>query len=755
MNSTLRALLALLLLVTIAACDGGPRIEDVRSLQAEGRFEASLEPLRALLEASPEDPEVNFLYGRALNRTTSSPIAVWSLKKAGEDPAWHTRAYLELATTSMQNGDAPGAIENASIVLEAMPNATTALSLRGMAYLNEGQAEEALVDFDALLEQVPDDDSARASRAAALLVLGRVDEAAAAIAAIGSKGEGQAGASGSSGMVCATRATLEAERGNPDTARASFEACVEAFPLDAMVIGQSMAFYDAMGERDRATEILEAALAASPGTASYRTDLADRAVAAGDEERAEAILLEGTERPDPRTRAAAWTDLTNFYLVRDELEKATEAYRQAISATSNPSQLARLTLADLLARSERHDEALEIAKTFERDAYRGLIEARVHLNENRPKEALARLDEVLPAWPNNAGARYYAARAAEQLGDFERAIEEYRQSIRSGPEQTEAALRLSKLYFHAGSFQNAWNSAAQHFRRHRTDPEGIRMMLRAASSAENESVRNLLDRLAGGPLWPTAVAMRAERLESTEGAENALASLDTVDRLDFNAGTSAEALRKRVELLLALDRSDQALAESARALEASPESGAVHEIRGLVLEKTGAPTAEVRDHLERAVALAPDDWRPLHSLGVHLERAGALEEALDLFRRATATSPWQAEPGRGIARVLSAQGKVEEAEMAWETHLREQPWDATTALALTRIRLASGRTDIRTVELAERAVLFRGGDEALAALVEVHESRGESARAEALVAAAKENRALAPTRITPIEGTGA
>ncbi len=63
--------------------------------------------------------------------------------------------------------------------------------------------------------------------------------------------------------------------------------------------------------------------------------------------------------------------------------------------------------------------------------------------------------------------------------------------------------------------------------------------------------------------------------------------------------------------------------------------------------------------------------------------------------------------------------------------------------------------DARTVELAERAVLFRGGDEALEALVEVHESRGESDRAEALLAAAKENRALPPTRITPIEGTGA
>ena len=32
--------------------------------------------------------------GRA---TSSSPIALWSLRKAAEDPAWHARANLELA----------------------------------------------------------------------------------------------------------------------------------------------------------------------------------------------------------------------------------------------------------------------------------------------------------------------------------------------------------------------------------------------------------------------------------------------------------------------------------------------------------------------------------------------------------------------------------------------------------------------------------------------------------------------------------
>ncbi|MEM9174102.1 MAG: tetratricopeptide repeat protein [Myxococcota bacterium] len=751
MRSTLRIALTGLLLATLVACEAGPRLEDVRALQAEGRFEASLAPLRALLEATPEDPEVHFLYGRALNRTANSPVAFWSLEKAAEDPRWHVAAKLELASATLRNGDFGRAIAHADTVLETDPGSVAALGLRGMARLNEGLAEAALSDFDALLERRPEDESALASRAAALLLLSRVDEAAEAIAAI--DGPDSAGAAGpSGGLVCATRATLEAERGDVEAASSAFEACLEAHPLDPTVVAQSIAFFDATGSRARGSEVLAAVLGAAPGSHAYRKQLADRALAAGDPDRAEAVLLAGTQRPDARTRAAAWTDLTNFYLGRDALDAAIEAYRQAIEHAPRPSQLGLLTLADLLARAERHAEALEIAAGLERDAYRGLIEARVHLNEGRPREALARLDQVFPTWPNNAGARYYAARAAEQIGDFTRAVEEYRQSIRSGPEQTEAALRLSKLYFHAGAFQNAWNSAAQHFRQHRDDAEGIRMMLRAASSAESESVANLLERLASGPHWPVALAMRAERIEETDGPEAALAVFDAAKGLDLTRPANAEALRTRVRLLGKLDRHALALAETEAALDAEPGSSAFHEIRGHALAASDAPEAQVRARLEAAIELAPRDWRALLALGRHLEASGETARALELLFRAVEAAPGESAPGRALARALTADGRREDAETAWQQQLREQPWDAEAALALARMRLARSETDDRTLELAERAVLFGGGETALDTLVATHESRGESARVQALSEAARNARPITPTRVTPVEG---
>jgi hypothetical protein len=64
--------------------------------------------------------------------------------------------------------------------------------------------------------------------------------------------------------------------------------------------------------------------------------------------------------------------------------------------------------------------------------------------------------------------------------------------------------------------------------------------------------------------------------------------------------------------------------------------------------------------------------------------------------------------------------------------------------------LNDGLLDDKTLELAERAVLFRGGLQAQQFLIAVHNSRGESVRASALEEAIETNQSLPPMIITPI-----
>jgi len=748
----LRCLSILLCLVLAAtACDSGPSVEDARALVAQERYQAALEPLRLLLEENPDDPELNYLYGSALNRSASSRLAVWSLRKAAEDPAWALRANQELAAAQIAAGNWPEAIEAASAALEEQPEDVQSLSLRGTAYLGDGKSPElAIEDFDIVLELEPENIAAMASRASALLLLGEVDEAEETMAQIAEL-TGEQDADQTRAMLCAARAVLQAEKGEKEVAKERFDACLEEFPRNPLLIEQAVSFFDSIGEPERATELLEKALEATPGSQSYRRLLSARAIAEDDLARAEAILRSGTTRPDPRTRSVAWVDLTNFFLERDDLPNAVDAYEQAMALSPDPSQRSLLQHADLLARAGRHEEALKVAEKLEQDAYRGLIEARVHLDQLRPAEALARLEDVFPTWPNNAGARYYAARAAEQMGDFERAIEEYRQSIRSGPEQTEAALRLAKLYLEAGALQNAWNHAAQYFRAHPDDPEGVRVLLRAASVADPASVQQLFTRLRGTPLWPTALAIRASMIERKQGAEAALALVEQAQAVDLTRPANAELLRTRTRLQLELGRVDAARKTIDAALAAAPDSASFHEIHGLVLEAE-QKTAEARAAYERAVELDPRHALALESLGRKLQQDGELEQALALYDRAMEAAPEQSEAGRLKGLALLAAGRNAEAEVAWEARLREHPWDARTARSLAELRVADGRLDDRTLELAERAVLFRGGREAEALLLEVHRKRGEAERATAVAKAIEAGQPLPPTQITPIDG---
>ena len=80
---------AFLLPLLLAACgEDATTLDDLRRLQQQGRYEQTLEPLRALLETDAADAEIHYLYGTALARTGDPSVAIWSLRRAAEDPRW-------------------------------------------------------------------------------------------------------------------------------------------------------------------------------------------------------------------------------------------------------------------------------------------------------------------------------------------------------------------------------------------------------------------------------------------------------------------------------------------------------------------------------------------------------------------------------------------------------------------------------------------------------------------------------------------
>src|SRR3990172_3850557 len=95
----------LLLGLALSGCEAADPLEAIRQQQASGDYAGSVARLRELLKERHDDPEVNYLYGRALVNTGQASLATWSLRQAMEDPEWLEAAGLELAQAGLVAGD--------------------------------------------------------------------------------------------------------------------------------------------------------------------------------------------------------------------------------------------------------------------------------------------------------------------------------------------------------------------------------------------------------------------------------------------------------------------------------------------------------------------------------------------------------------------------------------------------------------------------------------------------------------------------
>ena len=710
-------------------------LEDVRGLHAQGRYADSIDSLRELVASRPDDPEVHFLYGVALGRTGNPDFAVWSLRKASLDPDWKLRAGLELAAGAVTAQNWANAIEATDEVLEIEPDNVRALLLRGEARIGQkGAPERALVDLDRALELDPSNLGIQTLRAEALIRAHREEEAAAVIEALVEEGGEKSLDPAVLGRLCVTRALFASERSLLDKdealfdeAEVLFEECLERFPTHGLVLDQAASFFDARGKPERGTEALREALEKMPHALNFRSRLSSRLLGAGDRDGAEQVLREGLEFEDPVLRAGVWAALTNYYLSLDDIDQAADAYEESMALVADPSPLAVLTLADLLARAGRHERALEVAERLENDSQRALIEARVLLDQGRPADALARLEDALLAWPNNAGARYYAARAAEQIGDFDRAIEEYRQSIRSDAKLTEAGLRLAMLSLAAGVPQDAWMAATHHFTAHPNDPEGMTFLVRLAGRIQpGNRLQTLLTQLRRTPMWSRALAVQVEAIAARHGPEAAVERIRAARGFDLTRPHDADLLRALVNALIAAERIDEAREAVEAALAAHDDSADFHEIHARVLEGEDASAEKILAAYERSVELDPKQFRALEALGRIAQERGDTGAALAYYDRATAASITRPSAARRAAQLVEDASRLEEAETRWEEFLREHPWDARAAIALATLRLDREADLDRSLELAQRAVRFRGGPAAKSLLAQVYEQRGEA-----------------------------
>jgi tetratricopeptide (TPR) repeat protein len=714
-------------------CGFGDPLEEVRAFQMAGRHQEALEILRALIDEGDRDPEILYLYGASQRRVGQPGLALAALHEARRAEGWEVNAGIELAAAAHDARAWPTAIEAASAVIEREPDNAYAYALRAQARMEaRTDYEGALLDIDRVIELEPDNVAMRLGRVGILLTLERTEEAGEILRQIEEIAKPEDFSADEHGGFCVARATFERESGRLDESTAAFEDCLEKHPLAPAVVGATVEHYDQLGNPGRGNEILTDLVEALPLEFVPRADLARRLHAMGSKERAYTLLLEGGELDHPLAAAYALSTLAELYADSGRFADAALVFGRVRKLEGDRGPQRVLAHAELLALAGENERALALAEELGDHIYRHLVFATVSFSKRDAKAALEHLERALVQWPDNAAAQYYAGRAAERLGNFPRAIDAYRNSIRAGADETDAGVRLAELHRAAGRYQEAYVAVNHHVRKHPDDVDAALLAVELSTRLEPKSLQASLEAVPGNAAWGRVAALLSEVTAKRAGADAAIELLRGDPRIDLEQPRDVAALEALVGHLKTAGRRAEALAMVERLVARHPEDARLRFVLSLASEGEASRRA-----LGEALRLDPTLEAAVLARARADARAGDVEAAVASLEPFVKSSP---ELLLEIAALLSGAGRSEQAEVRLESLLWEKPHNADAAREIVRLRLERGAGgEPRTLELAQRGTRFGGGGaEAYDVLARVFEARGEQDRADAARGRARE-----------------
>ncbi len=695
-------------------------LDEIDALQAQGRWQETIEPLRERVDAGSHDPQVLLRYGTALSLTGAHSQAFWPLQEAARDPEAFVPATMRLAYGAFNTGNHDLAIEFLSGVLEKDPENLNALQMRSLSRLyTRRDYEGALEDAERALELAPTAGDMLSARIVALLGLKRIDEAREAIDAFDADAEGENAEEEESAsmsrevrvLACVGRAKFAEEDGKLAVAAERYSKCVEKFPAEILAVAEAAKFFAERGEIERVDEIYRVAYEAAPENRTFRIVMARRQQLLGRPDEARKILEEAADSGYP----GALIDLAGFLADQGETAEAIEIYRKARALGASGANFL-LSFGELLISTGQYDEALSVAEDTGPESHKAFIRGRVALARHEYEKALGLFTQGVLLWPDNAIARYYTALAAERAGEIDRAIEEYRNALRIDAEAADARVRLARLHLAEGNPEAAlyiirYRGMGNERIRRNLEELGVELEGIGAMGQFAQLPPDLVSRIRSPTSWGEAVAAVARGLRRREGDEGVVSLIEGADRLDLTVPSSAPALLELVKSLASMGRFEDAIVHARRAAETNRDNAELRSILGEALLLAG--------ELEGAEAafeatLEIDGDYPAGLLGrarIALAR-NEPEVALRILEPLVGSS---SEAARWRAEAFTRLGRVEEAEAELEKVLEADPYDGATALAMAELergRSASEEAVERWLARAKRFGVTVSSDEA-------------------------------------------
>lgn len=698
-----------------AGCDAGPDREKLYALHDEGRFVETIEPLRELLRADPDDPELNYRLGLALLADQQFGMAVWPLRRAADAPEFALQARLELAWAAHRNGSYEDSINAATRVLEQEPENLDALYVRGQSYLLANREEEALESFAMMEEIQPEAPTMWLSRALALARLDRIEEAGEQIARLRERVGKEAAFADP--LMCSLEAVFFSESGDIDSAERAHEACLSEHPDAQLVLQNAVDFYEQTERPERALELLRETLDRQPGATPLRDKIANRLRGSGDVEAAEQLIREGVEFD---SGPAPWLSLVYHFEVLRQPEDARQAMAKALERMPKAAPEFRFAYADMSIRAGAYDEALEQIRHLPFAGYGSMIRGRIAFSKGDFEAAYSLLEDAVTSQPDNPGLRHLAGQAAERLGKFDYAVSHYREAIRIDEPGALAGLDLARLLDATGNLPGAVVAILSHQKLNPTDLDGLRAGASLAArqdlpDAVSAQVAKMQTLVGPGEIASIRATLAAEA-DDLEGAAKIIQEAD----LDLAAPANHPALRTLVQVLLDAGRTAEAQDAVSGLAAGAPTDPHLAALSGWTLEASDREAADAA--YARALEVDPNEAIALRGRARIAALRGDIEAAQSLNDRALVVDPEDDEAAWNAIEIAQAEGGREEIVRRLKQRLRANPRDGKAALLLARLSLKDDAKASRS--FARRATRLRVGPEAAEAAAEAEVALG-------------------------------
>ncbi len=302
-----------------------------------------------------------------------------------------------------------------------------------------------------------------------------------------------------------------------------------------------------------------------------------------------------------------------------------------------------------------------------------LASARLLVNEKQFERARAQFDKLIEIAPQNADIQVVVGLLGVQMEDYANAENHFLKALElnfKDPDQVK--LYLGQV---AERRQNDAGARVWYDKIDKDSPQYLDAQLRIANMLVRQGKLDDARRLAQS-LTEVTAEQRAVIIQTEAGwlsqAKRYRESFDLLKGAVENLPNSPDLVYDYAMVAEKVGQFDVMEHELRKLIQLKPDMGHAYNALGYSLADRNERLDEAQKLIEKALALSPNDYFILDSMGWLKYRRGQFPQALDYLKRAYAV---QADPeiAAHLGEVLWQQGKREEALKTWEEALRAHP----------------------------------------------------------------------------------